>query len=100
MAVIPFAPWNLLARISTRGLDWKAIPEEVLDGSTIVAKQAGSFLIIYLLSGLSVKYFVDKLVGEKAPDGADRGILSVMESPKGQRLMKSMGIDPDDFKTE
>jgi hypothetical protein len=100
MAILPFVPFNLLTKITGRGLDWSNVPDAALQGTEIHFKQATSFLLIYLLSGLSVKYFVNKAFGTQPPAGADRGIMTVMESPKGQRLMKSMGIDPDDLKMD
>jgi hypothetical protein len=96
MALMPFVPFNFLTRITARGLDWGDVAS--LEGTDVAVKQATSFLFIYLLSGLSVKYFINKAFGTQPPPGADKGILTVMESPQGQKMMKSMGIDPDELK--
>lgn len=100
MAILPFVSFNLMTKVTGRGLDWSNVPVSALEGTEIQTKQATSFLFIYLLCGLSVKFFVNKAVGTQPPEGADKGIMTVMESPKGQRLMKSFGIDPDDLKME
>ena len=100
MAILPFVPFNLFRKLSARGLDWTDVPNEALNGLTVETNQATSFLFIYLLCSLSVKFFVNKAFGAQAPTGADNGIMSIMESPRGQKIMKSMGIDPDDLKAE
>ena len=63
-------------------------------------KQAFSFMFVYLLSGLAIKFYVNKAVGTPPPPGADKGISTIMDSPIGQNVMKSLGIDPDDLKME
>ena len=100
IGLLPFVPFTMLARVTSRGLDWTDIPESTLDGRDVDHRQAASFLFIYVLGGLSVKFFVGKLIGTQPPPGADRGILTMMESRQGQKLMKSFGIDPDDLKME
>mmetsp|Transcript_14642 Transcript_14642/g.40415 ORF Transcript_14642/g.40415 Transcript_14642/m.40415 type:complete len:216 (-) Transcript_14642:1251-1898(-) len=99
MAIVPFVPFDLLSKITTRGLDWKSIPRNVLAGtsdSNVVPKQAASFLFVYALSTISVKYYVNKLVATKAPKGAE-GLEPVMNSPRVKSGLKSMGLDPDEF---
>jgi hypothetical protein len=53
-----------------------------------------------MLAALSVKYFVSKAVATQPPTGADGGIMDIMESPGGKRLLRSYGIDPDILKAE
>mmetsp|Transcript_526 Transcript_526/g.1170 ORF Transcript_526/g.1170 Transcript_526/m.1170 type:complete len:220 (-) Transcript_526:752-1411(-) len=110
MGVIPFNPFNTVSRISSRGLDWRSaaaamIAMEGSDAATVVAsqhhpKQALSFFFVYVLSCLAVKYYVNRLVGTRPPKDADGGITTIMDSPIGQRVMRSMGVDPDDLKME
>jgi hypothetical protein len=97
MAILPFVPFTFFTRITARGLDWSNVPDTALEGIGIEVKQATSFLFIYLLAGLSVKYFVNKTFGTQPPAGADRGIMTVLESRQGQRLVKSLGIDPEEL---
>ena len=98
MAILPFVPFNFLTRVTARGLEWSEASDLLLEGSPIQTKQAASFMLVYLLCTFSVKFFVHKAFGTTPPAGADKGMLSVMESPQGQKMMKQMGIDPVEFK--
>jgi uncharacterized membrane protein (DUF106 family) len=98
MAILPFVPFNLLTRVTARGLNWGEASDMILDGSPILPKQAASFMFVYLLCTFSVKFFVHKAFGTPPPAGADRGILGTMDSPQGQKMMKQMGIDPEEYK--
>jgi uncharacterized membrane protein (DUF106 family) len=89
IAVLPFEPFSLLRRLTQRGLD---IPKDNL--------QACGFLFIYILSTLSVKYFTNKLVAVAPPKAAARGFMSVLDGPKNQRFLKSLGVDTDMLKME
>ena len=103
MGVLPFVPYNMVSRVTARGLDWRAVDLEALNDATSVPmhpKQAFSFFFVYALAGLAVKYYVTKLVGTKPPKGADGGISTVMDSPIGQSVIRSMGIDPEDLKMD
>lgn len=99
MALMPFVPFKILYRISARGLDWSNVEGEstVLEGTSVDYRQATSFLFIYMLAALSVKSFVHKAVGTSPPPGADRGIMTAMESRGGRKLLKSYGIDPEEM---
>jgi hypothetical protein len=98
MAILPFPPFKFLSRITARGLDWSVLEDEsVLEGMSISHKQGTSFLFIYMLSALSVKFFVSKAVGTQPPAGADKGLMTIMESPGGKRMIRSFGLDPDDL---
>jgi hypothetical protein len=59
----------------------------------------GTFFIssLAVLATMSVKFYVSKLFGTPAPKGAE-GIMAVMDSPGGKKLMETMGIDPAEFK--
>lgn len=86
VAILPFEPFKILRRLTQRGLDIK-------EGNN----QACSFHFIYILSAMSVKVFANKMVGVHPPKGAE-GLLSVLDAPKNQRILKSLGIDPDVLK--
>jgi uncharacterized membrane protein (DUF106 family) len=98
MAVLPFVPFNFLTRITARGLEWNEASDMMLDGSPVHAKQAASFMFIYFLCTFSVKFFVHKAFGTTPPAGADKGIMSTMDSPQGKQVMNMMGVDPAEYK--
>lgn len=102
VGVLPFSPFGLLRRMMTaRGLTFKEDALTSFEGSPLVndIHQAFSFTVIYVLSTLSVKYYVNKLVGTSLPPGCD-GMASLMDSPQGQKMMRSMGLDPDMLKMD
>lgn len=102
VALLPFVPYDIIQRLSARGLDWTSLTPDnanaLLYGSTVSHKQGASFLFVYILTTLSVKYFVNKAIGVQPPPGADNGLTTIMESPAVKRFMKSMGVDPDELK--
>eukprot|EP00980_Cylindrotheca_fusiformis_P007945 scaffold1697_cov120-Cylindrotheca_fusiformis.AAC.27 len=98
IAVLPFTPFRLLGRLTRRGLDWGNMPDGVVEGSNVSFEQGASYLFIYFLATISVKTYCNKLFAINAPPGADRGIMTVMDSPQGHKMAKAMGIDPDDMK--
>ncbi len=99
MGVLPFVPYNFISKVTARGLDWKAVDGVALNEATsMYPKQALSFFFVYALCAMTVKYYVNRAVGQKPPKGADGGISTVMESPIGQSVMRSMGVDPEDLK--
>lgn len=96
IGVIPFVPFSLLRRLTLRGLN-VSTPEE---GAEYNVYQACSFLFIYILCTLSVKYYVHKLVGVSPPKQAEGGLMAIMDSPSNQRMLKSLGIDTDFLKED
>jgi hypothetical protein len=102
IGVMPFVPFDLVTRITCRGLDWRDVSVEELTeaGTKMHPKQAISFLFVYVLAGLAVKFYISKAVGTKPPAGADNGIRTVVDSPMGQAVMRSMGIDPEELKMD
>lgn len=101
MGVLPFVPFNFVSRVTSRGLDWREVNMEALnEATTMHPKQAFSFFFVYVLAGLAVKFYINRAVGTRPPKGADGGISTVMESPIGQSMMRSMGIDPEDMKMD
>ena len=99
MGVLPFVPYNFFAKVTSRGLDWREVDAEALaEATSMHPKQVLSFFFCYALAALTVKYYVNQAVGTKPPKGADGGISTIMESPLGQHVMRSMGVDPEDMK--
>ena len=102
IGLLPFVPWSWVQRTLTgRGLEFRtdlaftsSDPEKV---STI--EQAISFVLIYMLCTLSVKFYVNKLVGTRPPNGAD-GMLNLTNSSWGKYALKQAGLDARDFKLE
>jgi len=99
MAVVPFVPLRFFQRVTARGLDWSNVDmDTAFEGITNISYQQGaSFLFIYMLSALSVKFFVSQLVGTPPPPGADGGFFQFLQTPQGRRVVKSFGYDPDEF---
>lgn len=97
VAVIPFVPPRLLRKLTLRGLNIVSTTE--LKDSEYNVNQACSFLFIYLLCTLSIKFIVNKLVGVAPPKGAEGGLSTVMDAPKNQKMLRSLGVDPDLLKT-
>ena len=102
MGVLPFVPYDFVSRMTCRGLDWRELlaTEALADATSMHPKQAFSFFFVYVLTGLAVKYYINLLFGTKPPSGADGGITTVMDSPLGQNVMRSMGVNPDDLKMD
>ena len=96
IGLIPFTPFKLMRKFTLRSLD---ITNAVDVKENYNVNQACSFLFIYVLSTLSVKYFVHKLVGVAPPKEAEGGLSTVMDAPKNQKMLKSLGIDTDLLKT-
>ena len=103
IGVMPFVPFDLMTKVTTRGLqDWKSIPLDDLKsaGTSMQPQQGFSFLFVYMLASMSVKYYVNKAVAIQPPPGADGGMQTIADSPMGKAVAKSMGIDPDSLKQE
>ena len=103
MGVLPFVPWRLLQKVTLRGLNFgDDLGASVFKESTGVdtVQQACSFVIIYLLCNMGVKFYVHKIVGEAPPSGAEGGLMAVMESPKIAKGLRQLGLDPDDLKMD
>lgn len=94
VAVLPFSPWSLVQRLSSRGV---VLDEEKLSSSSIEADRACSFLFVYVLCTLSFKFVANRLCGVRPPKGADRGVMNVLDAPGGQRALQSLGIDTDEL---
>lgn len=118
IALLPFKPFNLLQRITFRGLSDKAVDEmnalwlrsgggpeatagganaHVLQDATSVS-QACAFAFIYVLCSLSVKMMVNLAIGVKPPPGAGDGVGTLIDAPQSQKMMKNFGLDPNEVK--
>lgn len=98
IAVLPFQPWSLVRRMSLRSLeinDFAALSE---DSKVQHANQACAFFFVYVLSTMSVKFIVNKIVGVQPPQGADKGFGALLDDPSSQKILKTMGVDTDELK--
>ena len=122
IAVLPFVPYKILRRISLRGLQFDSnwvnsdasIIEAVLgefgtksrSSSGIIAGlnnvgQLASFTFIYMLTALSVKYYVHQFIATKPPEGAESFLASLVDSPSSQAYVKdAIGVDLKELKGE
>mmetsp|Transcript_12925 Transcript_12925/g.23239 ORF Transcript_12925/g.23239 Transcript_12925/m.23239 type:complete len:260 (+) Transcript_12925:175-954(+) len=125
VALLPFKPFNLLQRITFRGLlsdnvgsvaeahsHWVAHgggPEATIPGvanaaaaaarpDVTSAGQACAFAFVYILCSLSVKMMVNMAFGTKPPAGADDGVGTLIEAPQSQKMLKNFGVDAEDVK--
>jgi hypothetical protein len=116
IGLLPFTPFSFLRRLLTmRGLEFinaeealsisfvrtaaAAVEEEPKKPEAVFVTQACSFLMIYLLSTVSVKFYVNKMFGTAAPPGAD-SIMALAHSTGGRKLLARAGIDHNDLKME
>lgn len=99
IGVLPFAPMKLLQRVTRRGLT-DTIPYgfTLLEDSTLYIQQGASYLFVYLLATMSVKFYVTQLLTKKPPQGADGGFMAILDTPQGKSMMKSFGVNPEDLK--
>lgn len=97
IGVLPFAPFALLRRITSRGLELPKDPAaaafEALTPQVHSLSQGCSFLCIYLLINMSVKFYVSKIFGTTGPRGTDN-FNNIMDSPLGHYAMKYAGLEP------
>jgi hypothetical protein len=104
VGLLPFHPFRLLRRVTMRGLtldETFLLPESILEAKAArvtSSAQVCGFLFIYILCTGSVKFLVSKLLGEKAPDGADKGLDTLLDAPQSQKLLESVGVDVQEFK--
>ena len=84
MGVMPFLPLSFLQRLTARGIDF---------GDQHPAGQGCAFVFLYILSTLTVKFYVHQAMSIHPPKGADGGLLTMMEDSNSQRLLKAWGLD-------
>ncbi|KAL7528162.1 hypothetical protein ACHAWF_002462 [Thalassiosira exigua] len=111
VALLPFEPFNLLRRVTFRGLS-DASPGEANSlwlqslqspgaspsPDVASASQACAFAFVYVLCSMSVKMMVNMAFGTKPPAGADEGVGNLIEAPQSQKMMKNFGLDPNEVK--
>lgn len=100
VAIVPFTPWKLVRKLSMRGIELKAGEAFEATAGMKDVNQACSFLFIYILSTLSIKHYVNQAFGTKPPKGADGGLMSMMDAPQSQRILKNFGMDNESFKLD
>ena len=131
IAVLPFVPYRIVQRfVSQRGLkinpqwfsvsnvdDTSILIQELLSSvnhtytdshtasgtvnSITCIGQICSFTFIYMLTSMSIKYYVNQLFTTPPPKGAESYVSTMMDAPKTQEMVKdATGIDPKNFKKE
>mmetsp|Transcript_33168 Transcript_33168/g.48636 ORF Transcript_33168/g.48636 Transcript_33168/m.48636 type:complete len:232 (-) Transcript_33168:428-1123(-) len=90
VAILPFEPWGIVQKISRRGL------EDVGANAEVDPSRACAFLFVYMMCTLSVKFMVHQVVGVHPPEGV-KGVSTLLDTPKSQKMLKSFGIDTDEF---
>lgn len=99
VGILPFTPFSFMRRITARNLQFGLDEFEPVSDLVTEVGQACSFTFIYLLCGLSVKFYISKLIGKKAPKGAE-GVMAVLNSPFGRGMLRAAGIDPEELKQD
>lgn len=101
IAILPFVPFKILRYMSMRGLTFDEDAIELpAEGPVTSVQQACNFLFIYVLATLSVKFLISHCLITKPPQGADGGIMTIMDSPGSQKMLRAWGLDPDILKDE
>lgn len=104
IGLVPFVPYAWLRKtLFARGLHFSTtdVFEPLSDDSPLQSTdQAVSFVFIYFLCGLSIKFYASQFMGTPQPAGASESMMSVLETPHGQRVVRSFGLDPKDLKVD
>ena len=114
VALLPFEPFQLMQKMSFRGLAdaaglssvrevqalWIQSPgtNSSLSPNVTHASQGVSFIFLYLLCSFSVKMMMNMAFGVKPPPGADDGMGTLIDSPKSKKMLEQFGLDPNDVK--
>lgn len=100
VAILPFEPWGILRRVSMRSISFEdgykiqsAVDIERIHG----VNQACAFAFIFFLCTMSVKFIVHSIIGTKPPKGADKGFLTMVDDPRGQKILQGLGVDTDEI---
>jgi hypothetical protein len=99
VGVLPFAPFSVLSRVTSRSLAFTTSQFESDDEKVTDVSQACAFMFIYFLCTMSVKYYISHFFGTQPPHGAE-GLMAIAQSPMGQKILRSAGIDPDELKMD
>lgn len=95
VAVLPFEPWRIVRRITIKGLDISA--DDLASSDYTDLNRSCSFLFVYMLCTLSLKFVTHKICAVHPPKGADKGVSTFLDTAKSQRLLKSFGVDTEEF---
>ena len=98
VAMLPFTPIKFFRRFTMRGLAFD--PDFVFEASTKRVQspnQACGFLIVYVLSTMSIKFLVKQILSVKPPSGADKGFFTMLDDPRSQKFMGALGIDAEEY---
>ena len=113
VGLLPFQPFNFLQKMTFRGLSTAMTARELnelwlqskgLDAAKILSldvsnvSQACAFTFIYILCTLSIKKIVNDIFGVRAPEGADGGVATMLDSPQNQKILSSFGVDAEEMK--
>lgn len=100
-ALLPFTPPSLLRRwFTARGLEWDDHLSFTAATETAVVTDVGqacSWTLIYVLSGLSIKYYVNKLFGTRSQIGGNI-LMTMADTKAGKKMLKNAGVDPNTIK--
>ena len=102
IGILPFVPFSLFRKITSRGLMFEEGFEYIstAEGGNVRVthlEQACSFFFIYMLSTLTIKRLVNRVVGTTPPKGADKGIFTLFDDPKSQAILHSVGVDTEEI---
>lgn len=107
VALLPFEPFDLMKRITFRGLSTNTVAEVNdnwiklgggADPDVTNASQACNFSFVYLLCSVSIKFMVNKAFGTTPPPGADDGVGTLIDAPMNKKMMESFGMDAAEVK--
>jgi len=98
LAIMPIEPWGIVRRFSMRGIQFEeGFAIDTASRRLQSVNQACGFLFIYLLCNMSVKFMVNQIIGKKAPKDADKGLLNMVDDPRGQRILQQLGVDTNEI---
>ena len=71
IAILPFTPFSILQRVTSRSLEFGETPFESDNPKVDDIGQSCAFMFIYFLSTMSLKFYVSRLLGTRPPEGAE-----------------------------
>lgn len=83
IAILPFEPFKILQKMTARNLEFNEAGVAALEDAGSKVVQACGFTFIYVLTSMSVKFYVHQLFGYKPPYGAEN-LTTLVDSPMGQ----------------
>lgn len=99
VALLPFEPWGLIRRFSMRGIQFsEGFDVDSTIGRIQSINQACNFLFVYILCNMSVKFMVNLILGIKKPRGTEKGLLDVVDDPRGKKILEELGVDTEEIR--